>query len=92
MIDVMKIGREEVFTLMQASERTGLSPNTFRAQIKNGVLPATLMGKTFWVRAKDLDAYMRNHAGNVGRPRKNPDAPIRDRRKPRPPTGGTDAH
>lgn len=67
----MKIGREEVYTLVEAGERVNLSPNTLRAQIKNGVLPATKIGKTFVVRPKDLDRYMRDHAGRPGRPKKN---------------------
>lgn len=66
----MKVGREEMIRLTVAGERTGLSPNTLRAQIKNGVLPATLEGKTYFVRVKDLDKYMRDHAGRPGRPKK----------------------
>ena len=66
----MKIGREEFFTLVEAGEQVGLSPNTLRAQIKNGVLPASKIGKTFVVRPKDLDRYMREHAGRPGRPKK----------------------
>lgn len=70
MIGNMKIGREEAFTLVEASGISGLSPNTLRAQIKNGVLPATMVGKTYLVRAKDLKTYMEKHMGKRGRPRK----------------------
>ena len=56
--------------LVEASEISGLSPNTLRAQIKNGVLPARLVGKTYVVRTKDLDRYILLHKGKVGRPRK----------------------
>jgi excisionase family DNA binding protein len=70
MIDAMKIGREEAYTLVEAGKIANLSPNTLRAQIKNGVLPATLAGKTYLVRAKDLTRYIEKHRGNVGRPRK----------------------
>jgi excisionase family DNA binding protein len=66
----MKIGREEFYTLVEASEIVGLSANTLRAQIKNGVIPARLVGKTYVVRPKDLDRYVRDHKGKRGRPRK----------------------
>jgi excisionase family DNA binding protein len=69
MIPHMKIGREEVHTLVEAGQISGLSPNTLRAQIKNGVLPAVKVGKTFLVRTKDLDRYIRDHKGRAGRPR-----------------------
>jgi len=73
MIDRMKIGREDVYTLTQGAEYTGLSPNTLRAQIIRGVLPATLAGKTYLVRAKDLDRYIRDHKGKHGKA--SPDYP-----------------
>lgn len=66
----MKIGKEEAYTLVEASAVCGLSPHTLRAQIKNDVLPATMAGKTYLVRAKDLEKYMRDHAGRPGRPKK----------------------
>lgn len=69
----MKIGREEAYTLVEAGQISGLSPNTLRAQIKNGVLPAVMVGKTFLVRAKDMDRYIRDHKGRAGRPRTKPD-------------------
>lgn len=72
--------REEGYTLVEAGKIANLSPNTLRAQIKNGVLPALLVGKTYLVRAKDLTIYIEKHKGNVGRPRKP--AP------PTPPGGG----
>jgi len=61
------IDRKVAFTLAEAGERTGLSPSTLRAQIKRGVIPATLMGKTYIVRADDLEGYLRDHAGKPGR-------------------------
>jgi hypothetical protein len=68
----MKIGREEFFTLTEAGAIANLSPHTLRAQIKNGILPAKLAGKTYLVREKDLTAYIEKHRGKVGRPRKPP--------------------
>ena len=62
----MKIGDTEVLTLVQAAERSGLSPNTLRAQIRNGVLPATLAGKTYLVTAEDVAAYVETHKGRHG--------------------------
>ncbi len=62
----MKIGETEVLTLAQAAEHAGLSPNTLRAQIKNGVLPATLAGKTYLVTTNDLEAYVETHKGRHG--------------------------
>jgi excisionase family DNA binding protein len=70
MIPRMKIGREEAYTLVEAGQISGLSPNTLRAQIKNNVLPAVKAGKTFLVRAKDLDTYIAKHKGRPGRPPK----------------------
>lgn len=61
------IDRKVALTLAEAAERTGLSPRTLRAQIKRGVIPATLMGKTYIVRAEDLEGYLRDHAGKPGR-------------------------
>src|SRR4051794_2087239 len=77
----MKIGREEVLTLVEAGERIGLSPNTLRNQIKRGVLPAVLIGKTYLVRPKDLEAYERKHKGKPGAA--SPDHPRVGNRKPR---------
>jgi len=62
----MKIGDIEVLTLTQAAEHTGLSPNTLRAQIKNGVFPAMLVGKTYLVTADDLKTYIETHKGRHG--------------------------
>ncbi len=62
----MKIGETEVLTLAQAAEHTGLSPNTLRAQIKNGVLPAMLAGKTYLVTADALETYVETHKGRHG--------------------------
>jgi len=62
----MKIGETEVLTLAQAAEQAGLSPNTLRAQIKNGVLPATLAGKTYLVTVDDLETYVETHKGRHG--------------------------
>lgn len=62
----MKIGETELLTLAQAAERAGLSPHTLRAQIKNGVLPATLAGKTYLVTADDLAVYVETHKGRHG--------------------------
>ncbi len=62
----MKIGDTEVLTLTQAAERSGLSANTLRAQVKNGVLPATLAGKTYLVTANDLEMYVETHKGRHG--------------------------
>ena len=61
------IDRKVAFTLAEAGERTGLSPRTLRAQIKRGVIPATPMGKTYILRAEDLEVYLRDHAGESGR-------------------------
>jgi excisionase family DNA binding protein len=79
----MKIGREEVLTLVEAGERIGLSPNTLRNQIKRGVLPAHLAGKTYLVRPKDLEKYERDHMGKPGAA--SPDHPRTGNRKPRKP-------
>jgi len=61
------IDRKVAFTLAEAGERTGLSPRTLRAQIKRGVIPATPMGKTYILRAEDLEVYLRDHAGEPQR-------------------------
>lgn len=82
MTDV-KIGREELLTLAEASAQTGLSANTLRNQIKNGVLTGVLIGKTYVVRPKDLARYMRDHAGRYGAA--SPDHPRTGNRKPRKP-------
>ena len=62
----MRIGGTEVLTLTQAAQRSGLSANTLRTQVKNGVLPATLAGKTYLVTADDLDRYISEHKGRHG--------------------------
>lgn len=62
----MKIGEVDVLTLTQAAEQSGLSPNTLRAQIKSGVLPAMLAGKTYLVTANDLATYVETHKGRHG--------------------------
>jgi excisionase family DNA binding protein len=74
----MKIGGIEVLTLTEAAERSGLSPNTLRAQIKNGVLPATLAGKTYLVTADDLAQYVDERKGRHGVA--NPSHPLHGKR------------
>ncbi len=54
-------------TLVEAATYSGLSANTLRAQIKNGVLPASLIGKTYVVSRDALDSYVRDHKGKRGK-------------------------
>jgi len=81
----MKIGREELLTLAEAGAAIGLSPNTLRNQIKRGVLPASLAGKTYLVRLHDLERYDREHKGKIGAA--SPDHPRKGNRTPRKPKG-----
>jgi excisionase family DNA binding protein len=83
----MKIGREEFYTLVEASKIIGLSPNTLRNQIKRNALPATLVGKTYVVRPKDLQKYADVHKGKRGAA--SPDHPRTGNRQPRKPKGET---
>ncbi len=69
----MKIGDKEVLSLTVAGQRVGLSPNTLRAQIRNGVLPAMKEGNTYFVEVAALDAYVAAHKGKHGKA--SPDYP-----------------
>jgi len=73
----MKIGDREVLSLVEAGKRIGLSANTLRAQIKNGVLPAIKEGNTYFVDVEDLNTYVTTRKGKHGFA--SPDYP----RKPR---------
>jgi lambda repressor-like predicted transcriptional regulator len=81
----MKIGREEFYTLAEAGRRIGLSPSTLRNQVKRGVLPATLIGKTYVVRPHDLERYERENKGKLGAA--SPLHPRTGNRTPRKPKG-----
>ena len=52
-----------ILTLSQAAERLGLAPATLRRQVNNGVLKATLVGKTWTVTEKEVEKYRANHLG-----------------------------
>lgn len=87
----MKIRGEEVIRLAEAGERVGLSPSTLRNQIKKGVLPGILEGKTYFVRVKDLNKYVSTNKGKPGAssPRHPRTGNRTPRKTPPPATGGT---
>ena len=52
-----------ILTLSQAAEQLGHAPATLRRQVNNGVLRATLIGKTYVVTEKEVERYRANHLG-----------------------------
>lgn len=68
-------GEDELLTLVEASERIGVSVSTLRKQAEAGTLQAMLKGKTWLVYAREADRYAREHKGKPGRrPKKDGDA------------------
>jgi excisionase family DNA binding protein len=59
---------DQLLTLTQAAAALEISASTLRHQVHNGVLPATLIGKTWVVTRADVERYRRDHLGKVGRP------------------------
>lgn len=57
---------DEVLTLQQAAQRLGMSAGTLRLQVRNRKLDATLAGKTYLVRASEVERYRREHRGRFG--------------------------
>ena len=56
-----------ILTLTQAGDRLGLRASTLRAQIKNGRLRATLIGKTWTVTEREVERYRAESLGKPGR-------------------------
>ena len=56
-----------IITLAQAGDRLGIAASTLRAQVKNGRLHATLVGKTWTVTEREVERYRAESLGKPGR-------------------------
>ena len=54
-------------TLAQAGASLGVSPATLRAQVRNGRLHATLVGKSWVVTPREVERYRAESLGRPGR-------------------------
>ncbi len=61
----------DIITLAEAGELLDRSPNTLRAQVKNGRLAARLIGKTWVTTRAEVERYRRESLGQRGRPKKS---------------------
>jgi excisionase family DNA binding protein len=53
-------------TLKEAAASLGLSPDSLRSQIRNDRLKATRRGRDWWVTPSAVEAYRRDHLGQMG--------------------------
>lgn len=56
-----------MLTLAQAGALLGVAPATLRAQVHNGKLRATLVGKTWVVTPREVERYRAESLGRPGR-------------------------
>ncbi len=68
---IMKIGRQEVLSLVDAGERLGVSAHTLRRSVLRGTLRGVKVGKTWLVTAEEVERYARENKGKPGRKPKN---------------------
>lgn len=62
---------EGYVTLPELARRAGMrSTGGLRTQIERGVLKAQKVGRDWLVREEDAQAYLDNHVGKRGRPRR----------------------
>ncbi len=63
----MKIGRQEVLSLVDAGERLGVSAHTLRRSVLRGTLHGVKVGKTWLVTVEEVERYARENKGKPGR-------------------------
>lgn len=54
-------------TIVEAATDLGLSPDTLRSQIRNGVLRASKFGPVWTVTEAEVDRYRATRLGKLGR-------------------------
>ena len=67
---IMKIGRQEVLSLVDAGERLGVSAHTLRRSVLRGTLQGVKIGKTWLVTVEEVERYERENKGKPGRKKK----------------------
>lgn len=60
--------RDQLISISQLSEENGLHENTIRGYIRNGQLPAVMVGpRLVRVRRSDFDAFLSPYSPSTGR-------------------------
>lgn len=60
---------DDILTLGDAATLLGIAPVTLRAAVARGRLKARKFGGTWLTTKQDVEAYRRDHLGQVGRPK-----------------------
>jgi excisionase family DNA binding protein len=70
-----------LITLIEAARRLDLSPVTVRAQVHNGRIAATKIGRDWLVDEAEVERYRTETLGRIGRPVGARDRALRRRRR-----------
>ena len=70
--NVMAVTKDEVIGSTEVGHRLGIHPLSASRLIRQGKLRGSMVGRTWVVRAEDVERLARTYEGRRGRPRKRP--------------------